>query len=69
VSDTLWRKVDGSRGCEEISGGLVGCAVTGRCRPPLIVEIGEAAKWIDNSSLKKQKKLFGLAQKPSAMAR
>jgi hypothetical protein len=62
--------VNDSRGCEEIpGGGLVGCAVTGRCRPPLIVEIVEAAKRIDNSSLKKREKLFGFAQKPSAMAR
>ena len=58
LPDTLWRKRDGSQGCEEMPGGLVGCAVIGRGRPPLIVEIVDAAKRIDNLSLKKTKKAF-----------
>jgi hypothetical protein len=66
ISDGV--SVNDSRGCEQIPGGFVGCAVTGRCLSPLIVEIVEAAKRNDNSSLKKRKKLFGLPQKPSAMA-
>jgi hypothetical protein len=48
-----------SRGCKEIPGALLGCAVTGRCWSPLVVEILETAKRIENSSLKKQKSFSG----------
>jgi hypothetical protein len=49
--------VNDSRGCKEIPGGVVGCAVTGRCRSHRVVEIVETAERIGNWSLKKQKKL------------
>ena len=47
--------VNDSRGCEEIPGRLASCAITGRCWPPLIIEIVKAAKRIDNFPLEKRK--------------
>jgi hypothetical protein len=46
--------------------GAFGCAATGALLVGLIVEIVEVAQWIDNPSLKKRKKIFGLPNKPSA---
>jgi hypothetical protein len=55
--------VNDSRGCKEIPGGLVGCAVTGRCWSPLVVEIVETAKRIGKFVAQKTKKAFRVPSK------